>query len=381
MKAYNVPGLTKPLYIPDDIPFSVDIVPARVTNVRSNQPRSASVVTKMTDHETANFAAGATARMHRNWLHSGAGGSYVGFNAVADDREIIILTPFDEVTWAAGTPDGNLRSDHTERCVNDGINHSKARRNSAALQAAVIHARGLTVAAALVQHNVWYGKNCPLLLRRDGLWPWYVNQVQAAYGAIVAFVGGKPVDTGVKAGDTMLVTDRLNVRQGPGTGFPVVTTLDPDTTVTVGKDAEGNYQKSATGYTWLNIAYPGGSGWTAMDWLQKTTPPKPAPDAPSGWPYPKPIVPPFWDELMQDGATHVFSDGTLWLRSNDLYRVTKPTKRLRVVGGTESVGPDLKAGEEFRDAAKGQGYDGKAYVITPGLTRVLLDDLEFVTED
>lgn len=190
-KAHTVPGLSKPVYMPDDIPVHIDLVPARQSNIRSNSRRSASSVTKYTQHETANFNVGANARMHRNYLHNGAGGSYVGFNSVNDDRELFVLTPYDEDTWAAGTPDGNHTSDHAELCVNEGINHKRAREIAARWAAGVIHARGLTVAKALVQHNIWFGKNCPLLLRRDGLWPWFVQLVQQYYDEIVVFLGGK----------------------------------------------------------------------------------------------------------------------------------------------------------------------------------------------
>lgn len=378
MKSYTFPGLSKPVYIPSDIRVTVDLVPGWRTNIRSNRKRPASVVTKVTDHETANFAAGANARMHRNWLHGGAGGSAVGFNAVSDDQEIIVLTPFDEDTWAAGTPTGNRTSDHTERCVHAGINHSRARYISAALQAGIIHARGLTVAKALVQHNVWYGKNCPLLLRRDGLWPWYVNQVQAAYNRIVAHVGGAAAIATVKVGDTFMATDRLNVRQGYGTKYKVVTVLNPEDRVTIIKDDSGTFQKHADGYLWFNVKGPWGTGWAASDWLQKV-------EAPSGgWTYPKPVVPPFWGELMKDGTTYVNTDDFLWFRTDALYSVKAggTRRQLSAHRTNEVVGPDLKAGEQFRLAAVGRsGIDGKGWGITPGLTRVSLDDLEFITED
>jgi len=198
--AHTFPGLSKPVYIPSDIKVSVDLVPSSRSNIRSNTKRSASQVTKYTQHETANFNAGANARMHRNYLHGGAGGAYVGFNSVSDDKEIIILTPYDEVTWAAGTQEGNLVSDHAELCVHEGINHTRARQIAARLAAGVMHARGVTrdkLRAWLVQHNVWFGKNCPLLLRRDGLWPWFVDLVITYFDEIVAHVKGgtKPTPT------------------------------------------------------------------------------------------------------------------------------------------------------------------------------------------
>ena len=169
MGMHKFVGLANQVWLPDDIQVEIAIVPASVTNVRSNQKRAASAVTTYTQHETANFNAGANADMHKRWLHGGAGGSYVGFNFAVDDKKIIQLTPLDEVVWAAGTPGGNLTSDHAELCVNSDIDHAKARRNAAALAAGVLKARGLS-ADKLVQHNVWFGKDCPYLLRRNNLW-------------------------------------------------------------------------------------------------------------------------------------------------------------------------------------------------------------------
>ena len=171
LKAHNFVGLAKPVYLPDDIAVEIAIVPASITNVRSNQKRGAAEVTTYTQHETANFNAGADADMHKRWLHSGAGGGYVGFNFVVDDTKIIQLTPLDEVTWAAGTPSGNRTSDHCELCVNSDIDHTKARRNAAALAAGVLKARGLQP-SQLVQHNMWTGKNCPMLMRANNNAVW-----------------------------------------------------------------------------------------------------------------------------------------------------------------------------------------------------------------
>lgn len=188
MKAHNFVGLSNPVYLPDDITVEIAIVPSRITNVRSNQKRSPSQVTTYTQHETANFNRGANADMHKRWLHGGAGGAYVGFNFVVDDKKIIQLTPLDEVTWAAGTPNGNMSSDHSELCVNSDIDHAKARRNAAALAAGVLKARGITVNAGLVQHNYWTGKNCPALMRASNNAIWnntFVPMVKEFYGGAV----------------------------------------------------------------------------------------------------------------------------------------------------------------------------------------------------
>lgn len=183
MAMHNFVGLATPVSLPDDITVEIAIVPASVTNVRSNQKRSLAEVTTYTQHETFNFNNGANADMHKRWLHSGAGGAYVGFNFAVDDKKIIQLTPLDEVTWAAGTPLGNRTSDHSELCVNSDINHAQARRNAAALAAGILKARNLAT-RQLVQHNHWTGKDCPYLLRRNNLWASvFVPMVNQFYAA------------------------------------------------------------------------------------------------------------------------------------------------------------------------------------------------------
>jgi hypothetical protein len=105
----------------------------------------------------------------------------------------------------------------------------------------------------------------------------------------------------------------------------------------------------------------------------------------TGWPYPKPVVPDFWEALMS-GTPYVKSGGTLWYRANVHYRVKKDdgkgTHRLQyAIEGGQEVGPVLDEGQDFTGEAVGQSaMDGRAYTITQGLTRVALDDLEVVEE-
>lgn len=198
-KKYQFVGLSAPVYLPDDIPVEIAIVPSSVRNVRSNTPSTAQ--RSVTYHETANFNAGANADMHKRYLHNGAGGAYVGFNFVVDDHKIIQLTPLNEVTWAAGTPEGNTYSWHVEQCVNSDADLVRARRNTSYLMAGLCAAKGWDPRKAVVQHNVWYGKNCPLVIRRDGLWPTMqnlfverTNEVKAALSGPTPAPKEEPVD-------------------------------------------------------------------------------------------------------------------------------------------------------------------------------------------
>lgn len=188
-KKYRFVGSQVDYWLPEDIQVEIAIVPERVTNVRSNQ--FSLDQTTLTIHETANYNNGANADMHKRWLHGGASGSYVGFNFVVDDKKIIQLTPLNEVTWAAGTPAGNRTSWHIESCVNRDGDLDKTRRNTAALAGAILAAQGWAM-AAMVQHHIWFGKNCPALLRQGNLWSQFVNHTSAFRQASVDAAKGTP---------------------------------------------------------------------------------------------------------------------------------------------------------------------------------------------
>lgn len=375
MKAYKFVGLAETAYLPDDIVFEVAIVPASVTNVRSNTKRRLDQVTSVTLHETANFNAGANADMHKRWLHGGAGGGYVGFNFVVDDKKIIQLTPLDEITWAAGTAEGNLTSDHIELCVNSDIDHAKARRNAAALCAALLKARKLG-SDKLVPHRKWYGKDCPHLILAYGLWPTQVNmtaQFMVAIGTGGTALPDQPTNA-LKIGTKAVLTDAVNLRQAWGTSGKLITTLPAGTAVEI---IDG--PKTANGFTWYDVKGTFGTGWMAANWFQILPPEEQKPS--TAWPYPQPVAPAWWVQLMK--GTHIIDGGHLWVRTNDLYKAKRDTKRLAsAIGSGAEVGPVLKQGTEFRSAAVGlSALDKKAYVITEGLTRVALDDLEYVAAD
>lgn len=192
MKKHRFVGSSVDYWLPDDITVEISIVPARVANVRSNQ--FSLDQTTLTIHETANYNRGANADMHKRWLHSGASGSYVGFNFVVDDKKIIQLTPLNESTWAAGTPAGNRTSWHVESCVNNDADLNKVRRNTAALAGAILAAQGWAM-SAMVPHRIWYGKNCPALMLANGEAIWkgsFANHTSAFRQASVDAAKGTP---------------------------------------------------------------------------------------------------------------------------------------------------------------------------------------------
>lgn len=188
MKKHRLSGLDKDIWLPDNIQVIVDIVPSWRTNIRSNQKFTGQKYT--TWHDTGNPNSNALGE--RNWLHSGAGGAYVGYNFAVDANRIIQLVPLDEVTWHAGTAEGNKYSWGMEQCLNTDWNATF--RTCAALQGALCAAMGWNVDVALVQHNKWYGKHCPAQIRNRGLWPQAVALAKqfAAEARAAAGSGGSP---------------------------------------------------------------------------------------------------------------------------------------------------------------------------------------------
>jgi uncharacterized protein YgiM (DUF1202 family) len=88
-----------------------------------------------------------------------------------------------------------------------------------------------------------------------------------------------PPTGGLAVGDTVRVTETLNMRSGPSTSSGVAAVLSAGTT---GRVLAG--PRSGSGYTWWQIQTSQGTGWAVQDWLAKTstTPPPPAPGFKAG---------------------------------------------------------------------------------------------------
>jgi N-acetylmuramoyl-L-alanine amidase len=171
-----IPGLPKA--ITTSFPVRIALMPATQTNQRPGHPFTGGNWDWYTQHETANTKPGANVRMHEAWLRSDPG--QVGFHLCVDDKEAAVFVPLDEVAWHAGDSGGpgNFDSIACELCVNSDGNKAKARSNAEELAAAILTARGLP-AGALVQHNRWSGKDCPMQMRAEGYWPTFVANVAA----------------------------------------------------------------------------------------------------------------------------------------------------------------------------------------------------------
>ena len=95
-----------------------------------------------------------------------------------------------------------------------------------------------------------------------------VDGLEATFGK---FEGGEVVTPShqLAKGDKAKATERLNVRVGVGLKYDVATTLDVGDEVEVIADDAGRSLAWADGYTWVNVEGSFGTGWTAINWLEK----------------------------------------------------------------------------------------------------------------
>lgn len=200
MPTYEVAGLKPRIELP--VPLIVRLIPKGQTNQRPGIARNTPGL--WVQHETANTAPGADAEMHMRWLHNGAGGQQLSFHFAVDDGVIYQMIPIDEVTWQAadGAGPGNMSGISCELCVNQGIDHAKARANAEALAGGVLKALGMS-SDTLRQHNYFSGKDCPTLIRRDKYWPTFVANV----GKIIGSVGPIPAPSYVEPGPIPTITN------------------------------------------------------------------------------------------------------------------------------------------------------------------------------
>ena len=144
----------------------------------------------VTIHETGNANPGANAKSHDTYLHvNGGKNKEVSYHYVVDDKEAYHLIPDNEVAWHAGdggSGRGNCETIAIEICVNPECDKAMARENAMQLAAKILREHGVSqvvdgtrdkVGGNLFQHNSWSGKNCPEIIRGNGLWDEFVQGV------------------------------------------------------------------------------------------------------------------------------------------------------------------------------------------------------------
>lgn len=126
----------------------------------------------LTIHDTANTAVGADARMHRNFVASGGGPDFASFTYAVDDKRAVQILKEDHVNYAqGGTPNtGNHVSLSIETCIASDENWAVTLDNLAKLAACITVRLGRDI-SWIVQHNYWWGKDCPGKIRHtQGGW-------------------------------------------------------------------------------------------------------------------------------------------------------------------------------------------------------------------
>jgi len=156
--------------------------------LQTNTNKDMTAINFITIHNTGNYAAGATAKMHAEYQYNGAGGREASWHYTVDADEI--WQSFDDrrMCWHAGDGKGpgNVSSIGIEICVNSQSGFPKACDNAAWLTAQCLYVHGL-LPDAVKQHYDWSGKDCPAELR-SGKWgvTWadFLQAVQAYYAAL-----------------------------------------------------------------------------------------------------------------------------------------------------------------------------------------------------
>lgn len=228
LKAYRFVGFDRDVWLPDDIDVQIKII----TNNRFRSYQEFSGQTRSTWHDTG--SNGSNALNEWTWANNGRQGAGVGgYNFIVDDKRIIQCAPLNEVTWAAGTPEGNRTSWHTEQCFGGSINWDKSFRNTAALHGALCAAKGWNVDTALVKHQYWYGKWCPGQILNKGIWGAAVKAVTAAANEARAAAGGETGQGGqpsptYPAPDPIAVLDAISSKDGVAPSY----VIDPSSGVT-----------------------------------------------------------------------------------------------------------------------------------------------------
>jgi N-acetylmuramoyl-L-alanine amidase CwlA len=131
----------------------------------------------LTIHETANFNPGTDALMHWKFVKNGGGAKKASFTYCVDSNGAIQILKENEQNNAAGTDEGNRSSLSIETCVNSDGDFSKTLENLAKLTAAILVANEKPL-GSVVQHNVWYGKDCPFRIRHaDAGWQALLHEI------------------------------------------------------------------------------------------------------------------------------------------------------------------------------------------------------------
>lgn len=135
-------------------------------------------------HETDNFAAGADAERHNEFIHQNVLSEKLSWHYTVDDHEAYHHVPDDEPAYHAGdgdAPDGGNRCGiGVELCVAEDNDYEKTLQNGALLAAYLLDRYDLGL-DALRKHQDFSGKVCPARLIEQGRWDEFCEMVRQNY--------------------------------------------------------------------------------------------------------------------------------------------------------------------------------------------------------
>lgn len=161
-------GVLKPNYeyIVDHIPFSNQKRPGKQYakyNFKANG---------ITIHNTANPRSNAL--NERGWLTNSSNNRTASWHIAVDDVRAVEAIPLNEISWHAGSFQGNNTTIGIEICEPQ---HDKAMHNAIHLTARLMRENKWDM-DKLYTHQMWSGKYCPNVILNNGLWGYFVNEVE-----------------------------------------------------------------------------------------------------------------------------------------------------------------------------------------------------------
>lgn len=215
----------------------------------------------VTIHDTANTSPTADAMAHANLLLEAWKDRDTSWHYCIDQYQATRSIPEVEVAWHAGdgaAGPGNNETIAIETCINAGGNYNITLQNASELAADILFRHGIKTAVDhLFQHNRWSGKDCPHVIRAQGLWPAFVTWTQTKLTARW---------TPPQEGEQMLIPDTLYlvtdleglvIRSSPGVGttHPIL-----PAGLQKGNTFVATEVKDTDGYIWAKHA----AGWSSI---------------------------------------------------------------------------------------------------------------------
>lgn len=155
-----------------------DFIPAG----RRNRPGTKMTPKYITVHDTQNLKEGSDAENHAKFLKDSAANIPASWHFTVDHDSIIQHLPLNEAGFHATdgrTGPGNTQSIAVEITENPDGDRAKAEDNAAKLIADLLKQFNLGI-DRVVQHNKWYKKDCPKVLRnRPNGWVEFLKKVES----------------------------------------------------------------------------------------------------------------------------------------------------------------------------------------------------------